>query len=212
MHYEKDNTERNYLMPNVPGSEVLEQHFLDYGRDNFARPFIENIQPYLKSHPELFHEGGRNAVVLRKGVVEFFTSLARKQTQRTILSANFKPFIEGGLYDTPLRYDKGLRIIAITHDDISSKDKDTALKLLAADNPNNAIIYIGDGASDMKAAIAFKHHAIAGIFAFKDSDFDRELSTQEPPIPHLTYTDFNEIGIQLQQAQYLAQQLRHRAA
>lgn len=210
MSWTPDNDERVYLIPNMPASIHLEEYLERNGREHFARGFVECTQETLRTHPVLFYEAGKHAITFRDGVISFFQDLARQGHKRTILSANFQPFIEGALSKTPLHHDTGLQIHAITHDDISSTDKATALQLIAAANPNCAQIFIGDGKSDMKAAEAYKKGAIAGIFALRGSGFDEELTRQH--IPHLTYNDFNDIHRQLNQAKEKSLAFRQKVA
>ena len=208
-----DNTwgpEKEYLVPNVPASILFEEYLDKNGREQFTQGFVEIMQELLREYADVFEEAGRQATVYREGVVELFDELRIAERDRIILSANWESFILGGLSNTILSQDSGLRVIGITHNNITSKDKSTKLQLLAAENPNRSLIFIGDGASDMNALDAYNNHAIAGIFALKNSEFDLQLTAAN--IPHMVYDDYNDIRLQLQEAQKIAQQRKSQAA
>lgn len=203
-------SEKEYLLPHGPGSVPLEYHLDTYGRESLPEAFAQYVQPLLRRHPEVFYNAGRHAGKLRDGVVELFTWLKKRGTPRRILSANWGELVRGGLAHTPLAHDDNLVIHAVEHNDMTATDKSTALQLVAADNPQNVIVYVGDGLSDMKVVDAYKKGVIGWIFAWKDSPFDRELTAHG--IIHSTYTNYHEIQLELERADNHAQRLRQQAA
>lgn len=203
-------TEREYLIPHGPGSVPLEAYLDSNGRDRLPEGFVRHIQPLLRRRPDIFREAGQHAGKLRDGVVELFTWLKERGTPRTILSANWRELVHGGLVGTPLADDPDLTTVAIEHNDITSIDKPTKLQLFAADQPNHIIVYVGDGESDMRAGEAYARGVVGWIFALKDSPFDQRLTEQQ--IPHSTYENYHEIMLQLQDADSRAQELQEQAA
>lgn len=194
-----------YLKPNVPGSVLLEELLAQQGRGAFNHGFVRYIQPHLRGREsrQRIHDAGRIAVDFRPGVFELFEDLREEGIPRTILSANFKPFVEGAISDTPLDRDPDLVIRAVTHDDTTSTDKHTVIQLIAAQDPRRATVYIGDGASDENADADI-------IFALEDSPYDQSLTRQGKP--HLTYVTFHDVNVQLHELAVAAEQLRQQSS
>lgn len=104
----------------------------------------------------------------------------------TVLSANMEPFVRGVMHKLRAR---DIKHIAVTHDDISATRKDVWITKLALSKPNNPVIYIGDGSSDI---VTLEASSLVGVyFALKGSNFEQAL--KEKGLPHFTYNNFNDI-------------------
>ncbi len=179
----------------IPGSEIAEPALAASNRTNFPEVFAGTWQGILKDAPSLFESVGEH-ITFRRGIKTFLQYLRRGGNDFTILSANFFPVITAAL---PKITEDRTRIYAITPDDITSTEKDIIIRHEAKNNPEKAIIYIGDGSSDLPAIEAKDY--VACYFALEGSSFAKELAKNN--LPHFTYKDFNDIQLKLAQLKKL---------
>jgi len=183
----------HYLLQAIPASAIAEPLLAQKGREHFPRVFVETWQRALAQYPKLYARGGKESYApLRGGVDACFAYLKHIGAKRSILSANFEPFVKGVLSRIP-SVDRNVDVFAVKKDDIRSTDKGTYLQLLARQNPSRALIYIGDGASDLPSLEA--QSVVACYFALEGSVFAQELAKAH--IPHFTYRDFHDIQLKL---------------
>jgi 2-hydroxy-3-keto-5-methylthiopentenyl-1-phosphate phosphatase len=113
----------------------------------------------------------------------------RKGIPITVISTNFTPFVEGVLNRLPKPAEGSHRIHAVDRGNVLSTQKGHVIQTLAVENPNAAICYVGDGASDIPAIDASS--VVAGYFALHGSSFERAL--KERNIPHLPFRTGHDI-------------------
>lgn len=181
----------SYLISHIPGSAIAEPLLEERGRASFATVFAETWQPLLQDAPEHFFEGGKQ-VAIREGVGDTFKYLNEINADVAIVSANFKPFVDGVLSNIP--YTEDLKVIAVTPESIVSTDKGTVVKHLAQEKPDRAHVFIGDGSSDLPAIEA--SDVIACFFALEDTAFAMQLANRN--LPHFTYRTFDDIRLKLE--------------
>lgn len=178
----------HYIPTHLPGSDKAEPWLTALGRDEFARVFVTIWQPFL--HQErgaaIYRENGKH-IPLRPGVPELFAYWQQRGIDRTILSANFDPFVHGVLEQIG-EDAKGTEVFAVTKNSILSTQKGDMLRHLAQLDPTRPFIYIGDGSSDLPAIEA--NSVIAGYMALEGGAFAQQL--RHANIPHLTFkTGYN---------------------
>lgn len=183
----------------IPGSRIAEPLLAEKGRDSFAEVHTRVWQPILRDAPTLFEKAGKHAP-LRKGVDRFFEYATERELKQTVLSANFEPFVHSVITKIPTA--EYVSIYAVTADSITSTDKGTMIRHLAKTYPKRAVIFIGDGSSDIPSLEAEQY--VACYFALEDSSFAKAL--KERNLPHFTYRDFDDIRLQLSRLDKKAQQ------
>ncbi len=204
--FDVDNTittSGTYLEATIPGSVLAEPMLQERGRQDFPEVFVRTWRHVLAEDKgaDILYEGGRSHhVQIRKGVDNLFTHLRNEGIPRKILSANFKPFVDGVLSKTVLGSDPDLQIYTNTVNDISPTDKGAYLQAFAQSDTSRALIYVGDGSSDIPALEA--RNVVACYFALAGSEFAKAL--EEEHIPYFSYRDFDEIQLQLVKLQTLA--------
>lgn len=174
----------------IPGSRIGEPFLAQKGRDSFAEVHARVWQPLLRDAPTLFEKAGKHAP-LRKGVDRFFQYANERELKQTVLSANFEPFVHNVITKIPTA--EYVSIYAVTADSITSTDKGTMIRHLAKTDPKRAVIFIGDGSSDIPSLEAQEY--VACYFALENSSFAKAL--KERNLPHFTYRDFDDIRLQL---------------
>lgn len=184
----------DHLVTLIPGSAIAEPMLRDMGRDKFAEVYASVWQFFLKDEigKRIFWDAGSH-VPSREGVNSFFSYAKNKYFNLTIVSANFEPYVMGGLDRIPEA--NGVNVFAVKPDSIISTQKDDLLFHLAQKDPKSAILYVGDGASDLPALEA--RDVIACYFALEGSKFADALSKNN--LPHFTYKNFYAITSKLQQ-------------
>lgn len=180
----------DYLTRLTPGSAIGEPMLQEHGREHFARVFVQVWQPLLSHVPWQFRQGGRR-VPLREGVADFFQTQKEQGRTVEIISANFRPFVEGVLDQIPKA--EGSTIYAVDADSIVATDKGTILTDIALSHPEKAIIYVGDGSSDEAALDA--RDIVACYFALEGNSFEKRL--QEEGLPYFSYRTYSDISLQL---------------
>lgn len=184
----------SHLETLIPGSILAEPLLKDQGRGKFAEVFVNTWQVVLKdpkgSH---FLRSAGTHTPFRKGVSDFFAYAQNRDAKLTIVSANFEPFVMGGL--DQITEAEGTNVLAVTDKSIIPTAKGAVLLHLAQKDPSRGLIYVGDGESD-KPAIQAKD-LIVCYFALEGSGFAKALEEEE--LPNFTYRDFNDITLKLQQ-------------
>lgn len=184
---------KDYRITFIPGS-VIAESLLAENRDNFPEVFASTWQILLKDKAgyDAFRLSGKEAP-LREGISNFFRYAKGNDIELTVASANFEPFVMGGL--DRIAEAEGTRVIAVTPDSIISISKGDLLLHLAQKDPTRATIFVGDGASDLPALHA--KDVVACYFALERSAFEKQLRDEN--IPYFPYRDFNDIQLKLKQ-------------
>lgn len=177
--------QHDHLYRYVPGSSVAEPILEAYGREAFAHVFASTWQPVLEQAPSIFNSAAQG-VKFRPGVDEFFARAKRNGMETLVLSANFRPFVEGVMAQIPAAED--VPIVAVTADDLRATEKAIVLDHLAKQDPERALIYIGDGSSDIGAITG----TVACYVALEGSKFASELA--ERGVPFFQYRDFRDVN------------------
>ena len=178
----------------IPGSVFAEPILKEKGRGKFAEVFANTWQLVIKDKIgyNLVRAAG-NHVPLREGVNNFFAYAKKIGVDLTIVSANFEPFVMGGL--DQIDEAEETQLIAVNDKSILSTAKGDVLLHLAQKNPSKAFVFVGDGASDLPALKA--NEFIACYFALEGSEFEKALKKEN--LPYFTYRDFNDITLKLHQ-------------
>lgn len=196
----------NYLTELIPGSEVAEPMLeTAEGRNAFSKAFVKVWQPLLRDIPVGYYDAGTLAP-LRDGVPEFFEYAHKEGDKIIMLTANFELTGRGILSQIP--HTQGIPVIGITENSIIATAKEIVLFDKAHEEPNKALIYIGDGASDLPA-LKVKEY-IACYFALDGSVLANAL--QKQGIPHFTYKNFHDVIHTKKQIKTRLAQLREQAA
>ncbi|MDP2632688.1 MAG: hypothetical protein Q8P25_03120 [Candidatus Curtissbacteria bacterium] len=151
------------------------------------------FKPTITNYPEQYLNYGRISH-LRNGVQESFTGFIEEDVPVRIITANAALSVKGTFERIPIPHD--FKIWGIEADSVISAEKAAVIQKEAVDDPERAVIYIGDGASD-KAAIDAKDQ-IAFYFALKDSRFERELRRAAGAL-YFTYEDWYDIKNKLRE-------------
>jgi 2-hydroxy-3-keto-5-methylthiopentenyl-1-phosphate phosphatase len=190
-----------FLMQHIPGSVYGEKLMQEEGRAEFPLAHARHWRPMLKHAPQAFHEAGSH-VVLREGTKETFAYLHLNGADVTVLSANFEPFVEGVMTQIPMSGE--VKIIAVTPNSILSTDKGTIIKHYAQEFNDKAVIFAGDGDSDIPAVgdkadleegNFLPSDVVACYFALEGGGFAKQLA--EKGLPYLTYRKYGDIAVQL---------------
>jgi phosphoglycolate phosphatase-like HAD superfamily hydrolase len=178
----------------IPASLVAEARLKKHGRDAFPWVFTQNWRGPLQTFPHLFKLVGREFAQVRRGVFEFFDEAKQNGVLVSVLTANFEPVTLGFLQKDP-HAARDVVVWAVTPDDITSTDKENALKRIAYALPDNPAVYIGDGESDVKACNA--SDGVLVYFALERSDFEAYLQAKEAR--YFTYKTFTDIQNKLKE-------------
>lgn len=186
----------------IPGSEIAEP-ILTKERDNFANVFASTWYHVLNDPTgrRVLRESGRHAPI-REGANQLFGYLKSQDVSPTIVSANFEPFVKGGLEQ--IKYSEGTKMFAIRSNSLLSAEKGNILLHITQRNPNTAYVYVGDGKSDIPAAEA--RGIISCYYALEGSDFAEYL--KQEGITHFTYRNLNDVALKLYETQQRANALR----
>lgn len=193
-----------YLETVLPGSQTAERLLKQLGREEFVKVFSLTWSSILKETPDLFTNGARQTdVVIRDGVEDFFTHVHEEKSEVQIVSANHWPFVSGVL--GKIQTLKDARVWAVDHDSAVSTEKSYVVDHIAKTDTQTALIYIGDGHSDLSVVNAGPFQTsdvIACYFALEGGTFARELKTKK--LPFFTYKSFYDISEKLAEIDALA--------
>lgn len=189
---DKTITQNDTYLPLIPGSINAETQLERQGREAFAEVFVRNWRPALEVDPGAFKEVGKGAS-LRPGVQELFREARASNVEISVLSANFEPFVYGVLSQIPDA--EGINVWAVRQNSIIATDKGSVLKHTAFESPEQGVVFLGDGASDLPTLEARDY--IACYFALEGSVFAKQL--EEKGLAFYTYRDFNDIRVKLQE-------------
>jgi len=98
----------------------------------------------------------------------------------------------GGLDKIPKA--ENISVFAVTENSIIPTAKGDLLTHLAQADPSKAVIYIGDGASDLPTIQA--RNLVASYFALDGSEFAKSLEHED--LPYFSYRNFLDIRLKLQ--------------
>ncbi len=183
----------------IPGSALAEILLDKGGRERFTAVFTGMWREILRQHPQLFQQAGLLAP-LRDGVDAFFANRADAQT--LILSANFQPVVQQIMSRIPSAH--GVPILGVTPDDLTATDKASMIKIIAAQNPDSAIIFAGDGSSDLCVFDdQITRGVLTAVFALNGKSLHRHAQ-KHPDVTTFAYDDFYDVN-------RIYQEIRHHA-
>lgn len=201
---DKTVTTTDAYLPYIPGSVDAENYMAakpGNERDYFPLMFVRDWHEPIKDFADTLHRVGQRAP-LRPGVREFFQT---PDLPITITSANFMPFVTGVRSQLPQENIQGayaVEIAAGSHrDDLSEREayglsqqrsifateKNLVVREVALTHVDRALIYIGDGGSDLNAL----DERVAFYFALRNGSFAKELKAAGAPF--YEYDDFHDI-------------------
>jgi len=176
--------------PTLPGSAIADP-LMGPNREGFVEIYAAVWKPLMEQFPEVFTEGGSHAP-LRDGIGELTEFLKERHIQLNILSTNFSRYVEGVLARIPNSEQFG--VCTVTLDDMRAAQKGDVIKWIAINNPDAAVIYIGDGGSDMPSLEA--QDAVACYGALADGSFEKELEGSN--VLHFRYRDCHDMKAALE--------------
>lgn len=188
-----------YLLKTIPGGEIAEPQIQKAGRREMIDMYVQTKLVLLEDASSAFEEAGQRGkeVEIREGVNEFFAGAHGLDAEYEIVSADFLPFVTGVLKQVPNASHAGITMRTVTDEDVTAIDKESVIRHVAQSSSHQAIIYIGDGSSDLPALQPKAAELVAGYFALKGSIFEKELT--EKDLPFLPYENFDDINTSLQQ-------------
>ena len=161
-------------------------------------------QPALRQFPDLF-EDAAGLIPIREGVDEYFKYLTESPgAQATILSGSFEPFVRKSMEAIPNAQSVPILAVPIEGPTIASIKKGVVIEGLVAQDPGTAIVYYGDGESDVPSLEA--QGQIALFVVLRGSKFHRAVD--EAGALHVPFNDFREVRAKMAHIQALAQQHR----
>ncbi len=198
---DKTLTQHAEYLQMIPGSVQAENYMAheNHGRETFPLVFSQYWREAMKTLAANFYLIGKN-VPFRPGVEEFFQQTEQVGIPVSILSASFRPLINGVM--SHIHANNIQRTFAIEENDIGATDKNTILQELAAEQPDRALIYIGDGDSDFPAAESDASRVIALYFALEGGSFAKKLVGKN--LPHYTFKSFEDVNAVLARLGILA--------
>jgi len=156
--------------PHLLGSKVLDPH-IGENREYFPEAYAAGWQQLVKEHPKTFADGGRMAT-MREGMPDLLDKLSSKENNRvTVLSSNFRPFVDVVMGKIP--GSEKFRVLSLNEKSVVPTSKGDMLKHIALQNPDKALVYVGDGGSDIPTLEA--SGVVAGYFALEGSSFKQSL-------------------------------------
>lgn len=197
---------KRYIEDNevIPGGRHAEPRLKTEGRSKFSDIYAETWWLLMadKVGVQIFREAAQQAyreklILIREGVGRFFAYAKEIGAQSIIVSANHEPFVYGVLDQllnvARIEEVEGTAVYAVSPDNMIAIDKATIVRHLALSNPDRALIFIGDGTTDIPALGASE--LIAASFALKGGDFAEELERRG--LPYFSFTTFYDIINQL---------------
>jgi len=170
-------------------------------REIFNTLFAAGWQPAHKQYPELF-EGAANLIPIREGADEYFEYLGESSGARaTILSGSFEPFVSKSLDRIPHAKGIPVRAVPMNGPTIASIRKGVVIEELVSQYPDEAIIYYGDGESDIPALEA--QSQIALFVVLQGCKF-HDAVVKEGAL-HIPFNNFTEVRLKMAHIQGLAQ-------
>lgn len=187
----------------IPGSALAEVLLDKGGRERFTAVFTGMWREILRQHPQLFQQAGLLAP-LRDGVDAFFANHTA-DTQMLVLSANFQPFVEQVMHRIPSA--RSIPTLGVTPDDLTVTDKASLIKIIAAQNPDSAVIFVGDGSSDMCVYDDPETRGVlAAVFALNGKSLHKHAQ-RHPDVITFAYDDFYDVGRVYQEMRSHAHQM-----
>jgi 2-hydroxy-3-keto-5-methylthiopentenyl-1-phosphate phosphatase len=185
----------------LPGSIQAENYMAheDHGRRTFPLAFVRYWQEAMQVLSHNFYVIG-SRVQFRPGVEEFYERTLHSNIPHSLISANFRPFINGVMSHIP--YPHILSSYAIEPDDIRATDKCTIVRQEIMKDPLSAFAYAGDGGSDLPALEEPAAQITAFYFALEGEKFHHAL--REAQLPHYTYRTFHDVTATLARLGVLA--------
>lgn len=181
-------TEGDDHVRRMPTSQ-LEVLLQNHGRHRFTEFTVSTVHSMLPKDKKVLRDVGREHVVFREGFGKFILYTKDIGAPRPIIvSANYEDVLYGALEKKHQAHDN-VSILSITQESDLSRHKDLILKYYAAQNPETALFFIGDGSSDIPALEA--KDTVAFYFALEDSSFHREC--EKRGVLYFTFKDFNDV-------------------
>lgn len=177
-------------------TQVLEELLQSLGREGFLEASLATVHR-IRDVATTMRTIGSQFVSMRPGVGNFITYVNKQLDARPIiLTANYMPFIQGALTNTP-EANGNVRVIGVTRQSLLSTHKGIVLQYLARTNPERAVFYCADGTTDEPATHAGDN--IAFFFALKGGGF--EDLCKKHNLLYFPYTTFDDVTGYLQQIQ-----------
>ncbi len=172
-------------------------------REDFPEVYAAIWKPLLEYFPEIFYEGG-NLAPIRDGMQELFAYLQEQNIDITVVSTNFRPFIDALIQRVAPQPETVRRCTATTHTTHGTvvAEKGEILQIIAQAYPENTIVYIGDGTSDYPTIAENVRSIVAVYFALENSSFAKELEKlrqDDPSVVYFTYETGADIQKKLQE-------------
>lgn len=190
MDFDNTMTDGDAHIKHLP-TKSMELLLKQYTREAFPLLTLITTHRVLMRDTYWFREVGKNQVRFRPGVREFLSQSAKytKDEQLPIiLSANYEEVIIGALEQLPQAHEQ-VAYLAVTTHSILSTVKDKALQYLARKHNQKAVVFIGDGSSDLPALQAGNN--VAFYFALEGCSF--EAACKEHGVLYFPYRDFQDI-------------------
>jgi len=185
------STHANYLQM-IPGSVQAENYMAhpDHGRNSFPLVFARYWQEAMKVLASNFYTIGKHIIPMRSGVEDFFKITEQAGIPVDIMSANFRPLVNG--FISRLQTSNIRNTYAIEVNNILATDKSTLIQKTAIANPTLALFYFGDGDSDLPAMDEKARRVVACYFALEGGTFATNL--KEAHLPYVTFRSFHDIN------------------
>jgi len=183
------STDETDYLAYILGNPQLENMMKKNSRDAFPWAVARYVREPLLTLQDNFWGIGRK-MKMRPGVPEFF-QLAEKQAMPiTIISAQFRPIVEGFLADKIPAVLKRARINAIDANDISASDKSTVTAQSVLNNPDKAMLLYFDGLTDVGCFQGLARGLSACAFILEGSEV--ENGVRDSGMPFFTFRDFHQ--------------------
>lgn len=180
-----------YYPRTVPGTHISDTAMARVGtRRVMDKVFPAGWGQAVERFSDHFIAAGQNVPML-PGVDSLFRHIHRHGGTIDILTASMDPFVRGTLsqLDThPLI--RGVH--SIQSDDVSSNYKHNRIKGIALENPDRALVYMGDSSSDND--LADPDMPIAFAFALEGGSFARKLESNN--LIHFTFPSDHRVTLQ----------------
>ena len=183
------STGDNDYLAFILGNPQLENIMKKNSRDAFPWAVARYVREPLLTLQENFWRIGKK-MKMRPGVPEFFQLAQKKAMPITIISAQFRPIVEGFLADKIPEVLKRARINAIDANDISASDKSTVTAQSVLTNPDQAMLLYFDGLTDAGCFQGSAAGLSACAFVLEGSEVVNEV--RDSGMPFFTFRDFHD--------------------
>ena len=185
-------TSSTWYLALLPPFLQFEDYLAQNGREALPLVMARYAKEALVQFEKLYQRVG-GVIPLRPGVQEFFKLTKDMGVPLSILSANFRPIVVGGLGQIPVsNRDHLVALTGLQTNSILAAHKDITAAQRIVSNPDLAQLLFLDGLSDTCSLEGPAENTAAAVFVLENTEFVNVVRSKG--LPFFTFRDFHNVN------------------